>query len=88
MADKTHKSGKTGKIRLDVLVAQRDLAPSREAARRMIMAGEVRVDGEVRDKPGMRVAPDAVLDVRADAAFCQPGRGQAGGGAGRVSRWS
>ncbi len=73
MADKTHKSGKTGKIRLDVLVAQRDLAPSREAARRVIMAGEVRVDGEVRDKPGMHVAPDAVLEVRQTPRFVSRG---------------
>ena len=43
------------KVRLDVLLAERGLAPSREAARRMIMAGEVRVAGELRDKPGMRV---------------------------------
>ena len=47
------------RIRLDVLLAERGLAASREAARRMIMAGEVRVAGEVRDKPGMRVALDA-----------------------------
>jgi 23S rRNA (cytidine1920-2'-O)/16S rRNA (cytidine1409-2'-O)-methyltransferase len=70
MADKRKK---TGKIRLDVLMAQRNLAPSREAARRVIMAGEVRVDGEVRDKPGMHVAPDAVLEVRETPRFVSRG---------------
>ncbi len=47
-----------------MLLVQRGLAASREIARRMIMAGEVRVAGAVRDKPGMPVALDAVLDVR------------------------
>lgn len=73
MADKNQKSGKASKIRLDVLLAQRNLAPSREVARRMIMAGEVRVDGEMRDKPGMRVAADAALAVRQMPRFVSRG---------------
>jgi 23S rRNA (cytidine1920-2'-O)/16S rRNA (cytidine1409-2'-O)-methyltransferase len=62
-----------GKIRLDVLLAERKLAPSRETARRMIMAGEVRVEGEVRDKPGMRVARDAAVEVRQAPRFVSRG---------------
>jgi 23S rRNA (cytidine1920-2'-O)/16S rRNA (cytidine1409-2'-O)-methyltransferase len=65
--------GMADKVRLDVLLALRDLAPSREAARRMIMAGEVRVAGEIRDKPGMRVPPDAELDVRQTPRFVSRG---------------
>lgn len=61
------------KTRLDTLLAERGLAPSREAARRMIMAGEVRVAGEVRDKPGMRVPDDAPLEVRQAARFVSRG---------------
>jgi 23S rRNA (cytidine1920-2'-O)/16S rRNA (cytidine1409-2'-O)-methyltransferase len=61
------------KIRLDVLLAERRLAPSREAARRMIMAGEVRVEGEVRDKPGMRVARTAEVEVRQAPRFVSRG---------------
>jgi len=61
------------KVRLDVLLAERGLAPSREAARRMIMAGEVRVAGEVRDKPGMRVPDDAALEVKQAARFVSRG---------------
>lgn len=61
------------KIRLDMLLAERGLAPSREAARRMIMAGEVRVAGEVRDKPGMHVPDDAPLEVRQAARFVSRG---------------
>ncbi|HVO71176.1 MAG TPA: TlyA family RNA methyltransferase [Aggregatilineaceae bacterium] len=61
------------KVRLDVLLAERGLAPSREAARRMIMAGEVRVEGEVRDKPGLRVARDAGVEVRQAPRFVSRG---------------
>jgi 23S rRNA (cytidine1920-2'-O)/16S rRNA (cytidine1409-2'-O)-methyltransferase len=43
------------KVRLDVLLFNRGLFPSREAARRSIMAGLVSRDGEVVDKPGMQV---------------------------------
>jgi 23S rRNA (cytidine1920-2'-O)/16S rRNA (cytidine1409-2'-O)-methyltransferase len=61
------------KVRLDVLLAERRLAPSREAARRMIMAGEVRVGGEVRDKPGMRVARTVDVEVRQTPRFVSRG---------------
>ncbi|NLF77637.1 MAG: TlyA family RNA methyltransferase [Chloroflexi bacterium] len=63
----------TEKVRLDILLTDRRLAPSREAARRMIMAGEVRVEGEVRDKPGQRVPVDARLDVRQGPRFVSRG---------------
>lgn len=61
------------KIRLDVLLAERKLAASREAARRLIMAGEVRVNGEVRDKPGMRVDPGVDLEIRQTPRFVSRG---------------
>jgi 23S rRNA (cytidine1920-2'-O)/16S rRNA (cytidine1409-2'-O)-methyltransferase len=61
------------KVRLDVLLAERELAPSREAARRMIMAGEVRIDGELRDKPGIRVPHDARIEVRQAPRFVSRG---------------
>ncbi|MCI0713943.1 MAG: TlyA family RNA methyltransferase [Chloroflexi bacterium] len=51
------------KERLDVLVHQRGLAPSREMARRYIMAGEVKIDGEVRTKPGMKVPVESDIEV-------------------------
>lgn len=51
------------KERLDVLVHQRGLAPSREMARRYIMAGEVKIDGEVHTKPGMKVPVESDIEV-------------------------
>lgn len=52
------------KERLDVLVHERGLAPSREMARRYIMAGEVRVDGEIRTKAGMKISVDCEIQVK------------------------
>ncbi|MBN2304270.1 MAG: TlyA family RNA methyltransferase [Anaerolineae bacterium] len=63
----------TDKIRLDILLAERALAPSRETARRMIMAGEVRVNGDLRDKPGMRVSRDAEIEVKEPPRFVSRG---------------
>ena len=40
------------KQRLDILLVERGLAPSREAAKRFIMAGEVFVNGQREDKAG------------------------------------
>lgn len=61
------------KVRLDVLLTDLNLAPSREVARRLIMAGEVRVDGEVRDKPGMRVPGDVEIEVKQAPRFVSRG---------------
>jgi 23S rRNA (cytidine1920-2'-O)/16S rRNA (cytidine1409-2'-O)-methyltransferase len=52
------------KQRLDLLLVDRDLVESREQARRLIMAGEVLVDGRVSDKPGRAVPVDADVQVR------------------------
>ena len=52
------------KERLDVLLCSQNLAPSREAAKRLIMAGAVYVDGQKCDKAGMSVLTDAPIEVR------------------------
>ncbi|KXK54166.1 MAG: TlyA family RNA methyltransferase [Anaerolineae bacterium] len=59
--------------RLDIEVARRGLAPSREKARGMIMAGEVTVDGVVRDKPGMRIPVDSTISTKAKPRFVSRG---------------
>jgi 23S rRNA (cytidine1920-2'-O)/16S rRNA (cytidine1409-2'-O)-methyltransferase len=61
------------KQRLDILMLQHDLAPSREKARAMIMAGEVSVDGQMIDKPGTRIAEDAEITVRQRPRFVSRG---------------
>jgi 23S rRNA (cytidine1920-2'-O)/16S rRNA (cytidine1409-2'-O)-methyltransferase len=55
--------GHMKKMRLDVLLVERGLASSREKGRRLIMAGQVRVNGELSDKPGRQVAVDAAITV-------------------------
>ncbi len=48
-------------IRLDALLVERALAPSRERARARILAGDVRVNGQVVTKAGTAVARDAEI---------------------------
>src|ERR1700720_346771 len=54
---------KTEKIRLDVLLVERGLAPSRERAQAILLAGQVRVNGKRMEKPGGRVATDARIEL-------------------------
>ena len=49
--------------RLDVVVAERGLAPSRARAQALILAGKVTVDGHVMTKAGAQVKPDSVVEV-------------------------
>jgi 23S rRNA (cytidine1920-2'-O)/16S rRNA (cytidine1409-2'-O)-methyltransferase len=65
--------GRMSKKRLDVLLVERGLVSSRETGRRLIMAGQVRVGGEISDKPGRRVAADAVLTVEAGLPYVSRG---------------
>jgi len=52
---------RTGKTRLDLLIVERRLAPSRERARAFILAGRVLVNEQKIDKPGATVPGDAAL---------------------------
>lgn len=52
------------KQRLDILLAQRGLVASREAAKRHIMAGEVYVNGQKCDKAGESVSQEANIELR------------------------
>ena len=61
------------KQRLDVLLLALGLAPSREKARALIMAGEVLVDGRPRDKPGTLVRAEASVEIKARPRFVSRG---------------
>lgn len=61
------------KQRLDVLMFERGLAPSREKARAMIMAGEVLVDGAMVDKPGTPIKLEAEITVKGKPRFVSRG---------------
>jgi len=61
------------KKRLDVLLVERGLVESRERGKRLIMAGQVLVDGQVMDKPGMQVAGGADICLRAKPPYVSRG---------------
>jgi len=61
------------KRRLDLLVLERGLAPSREKARAYIMAGEVLVTGNVIDKPGTPTPIDAEITLKSKPRFVSRG---------------
>lgn len=52
------------KERLDILVVKNGLAPSREKAKAIIMAGEVLVNGQREDKAGMTFPDDAEITLK------------------------
>ena len=54
------------KIRLDMRMVELGLAPSREKARAMILAGEVRVNGVPARKAGEEIRPEAAVEVLSD----------------------
>jgi 23S rRNA (cytidine1920-2'-O)/16S rRNA (cytidine1409-2'-O)-methyltransferase len=61
-------------VRLDLLLVERGLVPSRERARRLVMAGVVLVDERPVTKPGTVVADDAPVRLRsADSPFVSRG---------------
>jgi 23S rRNA (cytidine1920-2'-O)/16S rRNA (cytidine1409-2'-O)-methyltransferase len=57
------KNPRPAKTRLDVLVVQRGLAPSRERAQALLLAGQVRVNGQRADKAGSQVATDVRIEI-------------------------
>jgi 23S rRNA (cytidine1920-2'-O)/16S rRNA (cytidine1409-2'-O)-methyltransferase len=61
------------KKRLDLLLVERGLVESREQGKRLIMAGQVLVDGQVVDKPGMQVASTAEIRLQARLPYVSRG---------------
>ncbi len=51
------------KTRVDVLLVERGLAPSRQRAQALLLAGHVRVNGQLVSKAGSLVANDAELRI-------------------------
>jgi 23S rRNA (cytidine1920-2'-O)/16S rRNA (cytidine1409-2'-O)-methyltransferase len=54
------------KTRLDKLLVERGLAPTRERAQAMVLAGRVLVNEQKIDKPGTAIAEDAVFRLLGD----------------------
>ncbi|MDR0914413.1 MAG: TlyA family RNA methyltransferase [Oscillospiraceae bacterium] len=52
------------KTRLDILLCEKNLAPSREKAKALIMAGVVYANGQKADKPGESYPQTTAIEVR------------------------
>ncbi|MEI6082908.1 MAG: TlyA family RNA methyltransferase [Verrucomicrobiota bacterium] len=61
------------RARLDIALFDRGLTDSREKAKRLILAGAVRINGQVAGKPSDMVADDAVLTVAAAEKYVSRG---------------
>jgi len=61
------------KKRLDVVLVEQGLTRSRELAQRLIMAGTVRVGGQLVVHPSTRIAPDAEVQIETQPPYV--GRG-------------
>jgi 23S rRNA (cytidine1920-2'-O)/16S rRNA (cytidine1409-2'-O)-methyltransferase len=59
----TQKHSRPGKSRLDVLIAERGLASSRERAQALLLAGNILVNGQKMEKPGTQVAIDSRIEI-------------------------
>jgi len=73
------------KDRLDRLMVERGLADSREKAQALIMAGEVRVQGQKAAKPGQMVGADSAIEVLAKPPYVSRGGTKL---AGALRHWS
>jgi 23S rRNA (cytidine1920-2'-O)/16S rRNA (cytidine1409-2'-O)-methyltransferase len=61
------------KQRLDTLLVELDLCPSRTLAQRLIQAGEVRVNQQVIDKPGTEVETTAQIQIKERSRYVSRG---------------
>ena len=57
------KRTKPGKERIDLLLVAQGLAPSRERAQALVLAGQIRVNGAKVDKAGTQVAADSRVEI-------------------------
>jgi 23S rRNA (cytidine1920-2'-O)/16S rRNA (cytidine1409-2'-O)-methyltransferase len=63
----------TSKQRADILLVEQGLAESRNMAQRLVMAGQVRVNGEILAKSSEKLAIDTVLEVKELPRFVSRG---------------
>lgn len=56
----------TEKTRLDAALVERGLCTGRDRAKGIIMAGQVYVNNQKADKPGMTISPEDQIEVRGD----------------------
>ena len=67
------KRSMAARVRIDRFLVDGGLVESREKAARLILAGEVFVDGERVDKAGALVPPDAAVELKGRSPFVSRG---------------
>src|SRR2546428_10126465 len=60
-------------IRLDRMIGEHGLGDSREKATKLIMAGDVFVEGERVDKAGALISPEAEVELRGRSPYVSRG---------------
>jgi 23S rRNA (cytidine1920-2'-O)/16S rRNA (cytidine1409-2'-O)-methyltransferase len=71
--DKRPAQKRPVKLRLDQLLVSRGLAPTREKAQALILAGSVLVQGQKSEKPGHSVPEDSKIDITARMPYVSRG---------------
>src|SRR5437867_3940834 len=61
------------KTRLDQLLVEKGLAESRQKARALILAGQVRIAGQTASKAGQLVSPEASITLAAPLKYASRG---------------
>ena len=61
------------KMRIDELLIQKNLVESFTLAQRMVMAGEVRVNGELISLPSIKVKSDSIIEIASKPEFVSRG---------------
>lgn len=61
------------KKRVDMLLVEKGLVESRTKAQRLVMAGQVRADGELVSKPAMKVSSSAHLEIERSPKYVSRG---------------
>ena len=61
------------KIRLDLLLVERGLVENRSQAQSLIMAGRVRLKGQLANKPGIMVTPEAEITLDSNSRYVSRG---------------
>lgn len=59
--------------RLDVLIVQKGLAETRLQAKRLVLAGAVKVDNNSDLKPGQRISPEAKIEISTPPKYVSRG---------------
>ncbi|HWQ46691.1 MAG TPA: TlyA family RNA methyltransferase, partial [Longilinea sp.] len=61
------------KERLDHIMVERGLVESRSLAQRLVMAGQVRVNGQVAAKSSLQIMPEADIEIESAAKYVSRG---------------